>query len=546
MGILEGILYMIWRGLAIGIIISAPMGPVGILCVQRTLSKGRHAGFYTGVGAAISDLFYCLLTGFGLSFIEEFLEENQNVIQILGSVVLMAFAAYLFFSNPSRSIKKPGESSSSPKRDVINGFLFTVSNPLIIFLIIGLFARFNFLLPEIQIGHYFIGFLFIIIGALGWWWVVTFFVDKVRAHFNLRSMWLINKITGSIIAIFGVVGVVTAIVGLANAAPMQPRYLNSVRGFGQLTSDTVFMTGGIAAAQSAPLAVDPDDFTLRFQARNLHNRSGSRYDTPRGKTLNPAWSLKVTETGADTLSIIFKTIDDYRDPLGPMGLRVTAKAGNTICRDTVLHDHINWFTDWNSFSLSHKGTDWKLMGGDRAHYPILNFSLPDFRPETLRFSTDDGALLDVDWITLNSSSVQSIPTSDKAYLSDPDRLEDYLNRSLDSMEGIWQIFDHSFDDDYIRPGGNYRMAMIDNGNGYDLIYLSGAVRNPGLWKPGKLKAHLTPDAFSGIYTVTWYDADGNSIASDIKGEVTDTGVITILFPYLNSTLRLRKVVKYSI
>ena len=56
MGILEGILYMIWRGIAIGVIISAPMGPVGILCVQRTLEKGRRTGFYTGLGAAISDL----------------------------------------------------------------------------------------------------------------------------------------------------------------------------------------------------------------------------------------------------------------------------------------------------------------------------------------------------------------------------------------------------------------------------------------------------------------------------------------------------------
>ena len=115
MTILEGILYMMWRGFAIGVIISAPMGPVGILCVQRTLSKGRKTGLYTGIGAAISDLFYCLLTGFGLSFIEEFLEENQNMIQLVGSAVLIGFAAYLFFSNPSKSIRKPGENPGSPK-----------------------------------------------------------------------------------------------------------------------------------------------------------------------------------------------------------------------------------------------------------------------------------------------------------------------------------------------------------------------------------------------------------------------------------------------
>lgn len=89
MGILEGILYMMWRGIAIGVIISAPMGPVGILCIQRTLEKGRATGFFTGVGAAISDLFYCLLTGFCLSFIEDFLKANQNLIQIIGSIVLV-------------------------------------------------------------------------------------------------------------------------------------------------------------------------------------------------------------------------------------------------------------------------------------------------------------------------------------------------------------------------------------------------------------------------------------------------------------------------
>ena len=95
MNLIESIFYMIWRGLAIGVIISAPMGPVGILCIQRTLDKGRRTGFYTGVGAALSDLFYCLLTGFGLSFIQDFLEKNTAVIQLFGSAVLVGFGVYL-------------------------------------------------------------------------------------------------------------------------------------------------------------------------------------------------------------------------------------------------------------------------------------------------------------------------------------------------------------------------------------------------------------------------------------------------------------------
>lgn len=215
MGILEGILYMLWRGIAIGVTISAPMGPVGILCIQRTLDKGRREGFYTGIGAAISDLFYCLLTGFGLSFIEDFLERNQNIIQLAGSALLIAFAIYLFKKNPAGSLKKHTPRPTSVKKNILGGFLFTFSNPLILFLIIGLFARFNFLLPEIKFYHYIIGYLAIFAGATGWWWIVTFFVDKVRAHFNLRSMWLINRIIGAIILIFALVGIVTSIINLS-------------------------------------------------------------------------------------------------------------------------------------------------------------------------------------------------------------------------------------------------------------------------------------------------------------------------------------------
>lgn len=214
MDLIESLIYMLWRGIAIGVLISAPMGPVGILCIQRTLDKGRRTGLYTGVGAAISDLFYCLLTGFGLSFIEEFIETNQNVIQLIGSAVLIGFGIYLFRKKATPTVVDTEVASCSPKKNILGGFLFTVSNPLILFLIIGLFARFNFLIPDIKFYHYFIGFVGIIAGALGWWWVVTFVIDKVRAHFNLRSMLIVNRIIGIVIMIFAIVGIVTGISNL--------------------------------------------------------------------------------------------------------------------------------------------------------------------------------------------------------------------------------------------------------------------------------------------------------------------------------------------
>ena len=189
--------------------LSAPMGPIGILCIQRTLNNGRHSGFFTGVGAAASDLFYCLLVGLGISLITDFIADHVNLLQIIGSVILIVYAVYMIFHNPVSQIKENIDQRDDYLRDMATGFLFTLSNPLIMFLIIPLFARFSFPLPEYKFYHIIIGYAAIVMGALLWWSVITFFVDKVRTHFNIRSMWLINRIIGSVILILSLYGMVT-------------------------------------------------------------------------------------------------------------------------------------------------------------------------------------------------------------------------------------------------------------------------------------------------------------------------------------------------
>ncbi len=195
--------------MSIGIILSAPMGPIGILCVQRTLNKGRNSGFFTGVGAAASDLFYCLLVGLGISLVTDFIADHVNILQIIGSVILIVYAVYMIIHNPVSQITENLDQREDYWRDTVTGFLFTLSNPLIMFLIIPLFARFSFPLPEYKFYHIILGYAFIVMGALIWWAVITFFVDKVRTHFNIRSMWLINRIIGSIILILSLYGLVT-------------------------------------------------------------------------------------------------------------------------------------------------------------------------------------------------------------------------------------------------------------------------------------------------------------------------------------------------
>lgn len=208
---MELILLMIIRGLAIGILVSAPMGPIGVLCIQRTLNKGRWSGFFTGLGAALSDMIYCLLSGLGMSFVIDFIETNQNILQIVGSVALLIYGFYLLRKNPAGSLKAPKQKKASYPQDFITGFLFTLSNPLILFLIISFYARFNFLSPDYHYYHYLIGFLFIFVGALLWWFIITFFVNKIRSKFNVRSMWLVNSIIGVVILLMAAFGLISGI-----------------------------------------------------------------------------------------------------------------------------------------------------------------------------------------------------------------------------------------------------------------------------------------------------------------------------------------------
>lgn len=215
---MQSLLYILFSGFFIGVVISAPMGPIGMLVIQRTLNKGRLSALYTGVGASLSDLIYCLLTGLGLSFVTDFITNNQSILQVLGSMVLIIYGFYLFKANPSRALKPTQDSPTNYARDFATGFLFTFSNPLILFFIIGLFARFNFMDANYQFYHYIVGYIAIVGGALGWWFGITYFVDKVRRHFNVRSMWLINRIIASILLIMAVVGLIHGIINIYNHA----------------------------------------------------------------------------------------------------------------------------------------------------------------------------------------------------------------------------------------------------------------------------------------------------------------------------------------
>ena len=201
------ILDFVFKGILIGLMASAPMGPVGVLCIQRTLNKGRWYGFITGIGACVSDIIYALFTGFGMSFVMNFVgnEHNRFILQISGSVVLLLFGIYCYRSNPTKNMHKSNKNQKGTlAHNGITAFLVTLSNPLIIFLFIFLFAQFAFVVND-RPFEMTVGYASIILGAMLWWFGLTCLIDKVRGKFDNNGILLINRVVGCIVVIFSVI-----------------------------------------------------------------------------------------------------------------------------------------------------------------------------------------------------------------------------------------------------------------------------------------------------------------------------------------------------
>lgn len=209
------LLELILKGIIIGIIASAPMGPVGILCIQRTLKKGRWYGFVTGIGAAFSDIIYALITGLGMSFVMDLITNPTNKfwLQISGSVVLMLFGVYCWKSNPASHVHQSSQNKGSYSHNGFTAFLLTFSNPLILLLFMASFAQFNFVIPNHPFEMSF-GYIGVFGGALMWWFGLTWLVDKIREKFDIDGISILNKIIGAVVVIFSLIVLVGTVFNL--------------------------------------------------------------------------------------------------------------------------------------------------------------------------------------------------------------------------------------------------------------------------------------------------------------------------------------------
>ena len=195
------------RGLAIGFSIAAPVGPIGVLCIRRTLAEGRTSGFVSGLGAATADGLYGFVAGFGLTFLSNLLIEQQIWIRLIGGLFLFYLGLKTFFASPAQedaSFKGKGLAAA-----YASTFVLTLTNPMTILAFAAIFAGLgvgstagNYLSAGVLVAGVFTG-------SAMWWLFLSGAVGLFRKSISLAGMRWINRISGGIITAFGVAALVS-------------------------------------------------------------------------------------------------------------------------------------------------------------------------------------------------------------------------------------------------------------------------------------------------------------------------------------------------
>ena len=122
-------------------------------------------------------------------------------------------------------------------------------------------------------------------------------------------------------------------------------------------------------------------------------------------------------------------------------------------------------------------------------------------------------------------------------------LDEYFAESADPAEGYWKYLDRDMQDDWLRLGGRYTLAVVRADDGYDLIYIDGAQVKKTMWQTGMLKGHMTKTIFSGNYDLTWIDATMEPIEKDAQANIENGVILTLSFPVYKSQVRFAKVLE---
>ncbi len=191
------------KGILIGFSIAAPVGPIGILCIRRTLAEGRIAGLVSGLGAATADLLYGCVAGFGLTFISQFLIDQELWLRLVGGLFLIYLGIRTFLSTGSNDeiqSQKSGLWSA-----YFTTFILTLTNPLTILSFAAIFAGLGIVNTS---GDYASALLLIagvFTGSALWWFLLSAGANFFQKKIDAQGLAWINRISGIIILIFGII-----------------------------------------------------------------------------------------------------------------------------------------------------------------------------------------------------------------------------------------------------------------------------------------------------------------------------------------------------
>jgi threonine/homoserine/homoserine lactone efflux protein len=193
---------LFFKGIVVGIIIATPVGPVGTLCVQRTLTEGKVNGFLTGLGAITADVIFGLIAAFGLTVVSNFLIDQQEWIRLLGGIIICLIGIRVFFVNTQKKMAP----TRSPNHVSAFGsaFLIAITNPITVITFAVMFAGFGLVGSNAQYGSASLTVFGVFVGSGFIWLTLWGMTLMFRERFDFGRMKWINKIAGIVILIFGV------------------------------------------------------------------------------------------------------------------------------------------------------------------------------------------------------------------------------------------------------------------------------------------------------------------------------------------------------
>jgi threonine/homoserine/homoserine lactone efflux protein len=196
------LLIFLLKGLVVGIIIAVPVGPVGIMCLRRTILEGKLAGFISGLGAATADAMFGFIAAFGLTFISDLLIGYHQWLRIAGGLYLLYIGGRALLTAPE--VKTGTEpDAESLLRDFLSSFALTLTNPITILVFLGIFSAIGLSGERATLSRAAILVLGVWLGSLLWWLALSFGLGSLFRSFEPRHLRWINRGSGTILLLSG-------------------------------------------------------------------------------------------------------------------------------------------------------------------------------------------------------------------------------------------------------------------------------------------------------------------------------------------------------